>query len=242
MMRRVVIDCFPASVTRYVKTHAIVAVDVIRATTTMITAVANGWRCFPAATLDDAAALASEMPEALLVGELGGNKPDGFEMTNTPAGIATRKDNHRPLILVSTSGTELLCRAAKAEAAYAACLRNVAATAAYVKQHDRVAIIGAGSRNQFREEDQLCCAWIAEQLLASGFIAEDQSTLDLVERWHGLPVEACLISASVDYLRRSNQLEDLDFILTHVNDIDSAFCLAGRELVVFPARALNLVT
>jgi hypothetical protein len=43
MIRSVVIDCFPASVARYVDDHAIVAVDVIRATTVAVTAVAVAW-------------------------------------------------------------------------------------------------------------------------------------------------------------------------------------------------------
>ena len=28
----------------------------------------------------------------------------------------------------------------------------------------RVAVIGAGSKGEFREEDQICCAWIAAGL------------------------------------------------------------------------------
>lgn len=232
MSRQVIIDCFPASAARYARSHVIVAVDVIRATTTMVTAVANGWRCFPAASLDDAAALAAEMPDALLAGELGGNKPDGFELTNTPAGMAAMAGNKRRFILLSTSGTELLCRAVTARAAFAACFRNVSATAASIAAaHERVAIIGAGSRNQFREEDQMCCAWIAERLLASGFNAANETTLEIVDRWHGLPVEASMSSASVDYLRRTRQHEDLEFVFSHIDDIDRAFALEGRELV-----------
>ena len=238
--RRVVIDCFPDSAERYAGSHAIVAVDVIRATTTMVTAVAEGWRCFPVATLNDAAVLAAELPDALLAGELGGNKPDGFEITNTPVGIACRTDRHRPLVLLSTSGTDLLCRAAKAEAAYAACFRNVNATADYVAlRHDRVAIIGAGSRNEFREEDQMCCAWIAERLLAAGFSAEDERTVEVMDRWRNLPVDACLISHSVDYLRLTGQLDDLEFVLRHINDVDGVFALGGRELVRVPAPELT---
>jgi 2-phosphosulfolactate phosphatase len=248
MMRRCfVIDCFPASATRYAHSHAIVAVDVIRATTTMATAVAAGWRCFPAATLDHASALFKQMPDALLAGELGGNTPDGFEITNSPAEIARRNDRHRPLILLSTSGTELMCRAAKSEAVYAACLRNFAATATHVaQQHERVALLGAGSRNEFREEDQICCAWIAERLLDAGFSAEDDRTLEIVDRWRCLPAEACLISRSVDYLRRTGQTDDLDFILSHINDLDDVFTLAGGELVQVsvhdPAAAIKDVT
>ena len=48
MQKSVVIDYLPESVCRYRSEWAIVAVDVIRATTTAITAAATGRRCFPA--------------------------------------------------------------------------------------------------------------------------------------------------------------------------------------------------
>ena len=51
---------------------------------------------------------------------------------------------------------------------YVACLRNYSALIAYLAaHHPMVAVIGAGSRGEFREEDQLCCAWIAEGLLCN---------------------------------------------------------------------------
>jgi 2-phosphosulfolactate phosphatase len=231
-MPSVVIDCFPAAAERYTATHTIVAVDVIRATTTMITAVESGWRCIPVATLEDAISFRAKFPDAVLAGELGGNVPDGFDLNNSPAQVATLAGRGRRLVLLSTSGTDLLCRSRAARAAYAACLRNYAATARWLaNQHDRVAIIGAGSRNEFREEDQMCCAWLAEQLIEAGFVSEDEQTLDVIERWHGLPIEACLVSNSVDYLHRSGQTDDLDFVLSHVNDVDCVFAWCGDEVV-----------
>src|SRR5690242_4038839 len=100
-----------------------------------------------------------------------------------------------------------MCSAGSHEAAYIASLRNYKAVAeAIERQHEQVVIIGAGSRNEFREEDQMCCAWIAEQLMNSGYDPRDSRTEEFVERWSGKPAEACLISNSVKYLRRTGQL------------------------------------
>src|SRR5438034_11600279 len=108
MMRKtVVIDCFPESLVSYRKGYAIVAVDVIRATTTAVTAVASGRRCFPVPSLETAVPLAARLDNPLLVGELGGNAPYGFHLTNSPAQIAPRADVERAMILLSTSGTPL---------------------------------------------------------------------------------------------------------------------------------------
>ena len=239
MKKSFVIDCFPASAARYVDTHAVVAVDVIRATTTVVSAVAAGWRCFPVARLDQAIELNRTLPDALLIGELGGNMPDGFHMNNSPAQLLQRTDNHRPLIVLSTSGTDLLARARSAVAVYPACFRNSKAVARHViAEHSRVAIIGAGSRNEFREEDQIGCAWIGKELLHAGFEPETQETLAVVDRWKEAAADACLVSHSADYLIRSNQMDDLEFVLNHVNDLDGVYQLVNNEVLPAGLEAL----
>ena len=239
MKKTFAIDCFPASASRYVDTHAVVAVDVIRATTTLVTAVAAGWRCFPVARLDQAIELSQRLPDALLIGELGGNMPDGFHMNNSPAKLLLRDDNHRPLIVLSTSGTDLLVRARNAVAVYAACFRNFKSVAAHVAGcHRRVALIGAGSRNEFREEDQICCSWIACELLKAGFEPENKSSLEVAKRWESAAADACLVSHSADYLIRSEQMDDLEFVLNHVNDLDLVVQLVDGEVVPLGSVAL----
>jgi 2-phosphosulfolactate phosphatase len=235
MAGTVVIDCFPESALRYGDGWAVVAIDVIRATTTAATAVALGRRCFPVPSLEAALPLAAELESPLLVGELGGNMPYGFDLNNSPTVIAQLADVSRPMILLTTSGTELIHLAKGADAVYAACLRNISAQAEHLaRSHERVGLIGAGSRGQFREEDQIACAWIAERLLSAGYEAADERTSALVDRWSGASVQAIETSESADYLRRSGQLHDLDFVLAHVDDLDAVFRLDDDELVQVP--------
>ena len=234
-----VVDCFPSSVAQYVDTHAVVAVDVIRATTTVVSAVAAGWRCFPVGSVEEAMALSRELPDALLIGELGGNMPDGFHMNNSPAKLLERDDRFRPVIVLSTSGTNLLVRARAAVAVYPACFRNFKAVARHIAmEHSRIALIGAGSRNEFREEDQMCCAWIGKELLEAGFEPESSGTLEVVQRWDGAAVDACLVSHSAEYLIRSNQVDDLEFVLNHVNDLDTVFQLVDDEVLEIESETL----
>jgi len=236
MSKTVVIDCFPESAARYVDDHVIVAVDVIRATTTATTAVALGRRCFPVPSLEAALPLAARLDNPLLVGELGGNMPYGFDLTNSPAGLAARTDVSRPMILLSTSGTKLITDALASQAVYIGSLRGHSALAEHLAAgHERIAVIGAGTRGEFREEDQLCCAWIAERLLQHGYEPERSDTERLVERWSGSPPNVIGVSNSADYLRQTGQTEDLDFILAHVDDLSDVFRLEGKEIVKIPA-------
>jgi 2-phosphosulfolactate phosphatase len=228
----VVIDCFAVRAAVHADAHAIVAVDVLRATTTAVTGVAMGRRCFPVPSLELAVPLAARLSDPLLVGELGGNAPYGFGLTNSPAELARRRDVERDMILLSTSGTRLICEAPTTSAVYVACLRNVRAQVAHLaERYQRVAVISAGTRGEFREEDQLCCAWIAEGLIAAGYRAVDEHTQQLVQRWSGRPAEALTCSKSVDFLRDTGQMRDLEFVLSHVDDLAQVFRLEGGQIV-----------
>lgn len=232
MRKTVVIDCFPDSVANYRKGYAIVAVDVIRATTTAVTAVALGRRCFPVPSLEAAVPLAAKLTNPLLVGELGGSMPYGFDLNNSPADLEYRTDIHRPMILLTTSGTSLICGAAPSQAMYVVCLRNYHAQIAHLAaHHPTVAVIGAGSRGEFREEDQLCCAWIAEGLVQNGYEPANLQTAAIIDQWSGVPVNAITRGASADYLRKSNQVRDLEFILSHVDDLSDIYRYEHGQVV-----------
>jgi 2-phosphosulfolactate phosphatase len=235
--KTVAIDCLPESVGRYRVGWAIVVVDVIRATTTAITAAATGRRCFPVPTIEAALSLAKKFENPVLAGESGGTIPAGFEMDNSPAQLISRTDTHRPLVLVSSSGTKVIHEAAGCEATYLSCFRNHSALAAYLSEsHSRVAIIGAGSKGEFREEDQICCAWIAAVLMAHGYLPENSQTASIVDLWRDATAAACLCSSSVAFLKRTGRLSDLDFILGHIDDLRAVFAVRNGEVKIMEER------
>jgi 2-phosphosulfolactate phosphatase len=235
VQKSVVIDYLPECVRRYRPEWAIVAVDVIRATTTAVTAAATGRRCFPVPTIEAALALAQQFDNPVLAGESTGKMPAAFEMDNSPAQLVSRTDTHRPLVLVSSSGTKVIHEAAGCEAVYLGSFRSHSALAGYLaERHDRVAIIGAGSLGEFREEDQVCCAWIAAGLMSKGYLPDNPETTALVSRWRDAPPDACLCSRSVDFLRRTGRVRDLDFILAHIDDLHAVFAVRNGEVQMIP--------
>jgi 2-phosphosulfolactate phosphatase len=233
MKGTVIIDCFPESAYRYRDQYAIVVVDVIRFSTTATTALSKGWRVFPVATADEAFVLASKLQDPLLVGELGGNMPYGFDLNNSPAQIEARNDVNRPAILVSSSGTQLLLNAIGSEAVYVSCFRNLSAIANYIlAKHNRIAILGAGTRGQFRREDQMGCAWVAEKLVKAGYQVGIPQTREYIARWHGVSPEGVRGGRSAEYLRKSGQEHDLEFVLNHIDDLDTVPALVNGELIM----------
>ncbi len=232
MKGTVVIDYLPESAAHYRDGHAIVVVDVMRATTTATTALSLGWRVFPARTTDDAFIIASRLENPLMVGEIGGNTPYGFDLTNSPVQMALRTDRERPVVFVSSSGTQLILSAEGSEGVYLACFRNFSAVAEHIAgRHERIALIGAGTRGQFRREDQMGCAWVAERLVKMGYRTDSGKTDGYISRWSGVSPEEARKGKSAEYLMRSGQVEDLEFVIKHIDDLSTVPVLEEGELV-----------
>jgi 2-phosphosulfolactate phosphatase len=234
--RRVVIDFLPESARVFDDGWAVVAVDILRATTTAVTIAWSGRRCLPVGSLEEARETAAQLRRPLLVGELGGDLPEGFDLQNSPCTLESLGELERPVVLLSSSGTRIFGQAAAAAAVYAACLRNLTAQVAHLAaHHPRVAMIGAGSKGEFRREDQLGCAWMAAALMEAGYRPDGERTLEAIERWRDAPVEACAEGRSAEYLRRTGQLADLDFVLSRVDDVDAVFAFVDGELRQVPS-------
>ncbi len=235
MSGRFAIDALPESAARYRDTHALVVVDVFRATTVVVTALACGHRVYPVATLAEAMNVAGTLSHVIFAGEQDGVMPDGFDHNNSPVAIESIAGAHS-IVLLTSAGTRLLAAARGASAIYVACLRNLSATVQQLlARHGRVALIGAGTRGEPRPEDQLACAWIGQRLLDRGFGAENARTLEEVERYRHLPVAALRNSPSARYLEESGQLGDLEFVLAHVDDVDAVAIYNGQQVSLVSA-------
>src|SRR6478736_4793271 len=126
-MPTVAIGCFHEHLPDVTPDCEIVGVDVIRATTTAVTAVTIGRSLYPAGSIEAAVRLAADLDRPILAGELGGVQPYGFDLQNSPTQIVALDESSRPIILLSTSGTRLMWEASQVAVTYVACLRNVSA-------------------------------------------------------------------------------------------------------------------
>jgi 2-phosphosulfolactate phosphatase len=183
-----------------------------------------------ASTVEEARDVVAATPGALLAGEQGGLVPDGFDLGNSPAELARRGDVDRPLVLVTSSGTPLLRSAAEAPAVFAACLRNISAQVQRLVELGRdVTILPAGTRGAPREEDDLCAAYLAAGLSDAG-LQPDGPAREHIARWAHLPVSTCAEGASAAFLRRAGHTDDLEFVLSHVDDLAATFPLEERRV------------
>jgi phosphosulfolactate phosphohydrolase-like enzyme len=246
-MATLVIDSLPSSAEKYVDDWTLVVVDVIRFTTTTATALSIGRTVYPARSADEAFAIGARLKDPLLAGELGGNVPYGFDLPNSPVQVMALRQvpcgfftaAHRPIVLVSSSGAQLLMNSLAAQNVYLGCLRNITALTEHIlaARHEKVAIIGAGTRGAFRREDQLGCAWIAERLVEKGFECADDASRDLVKKWHGASTDIIREGRSADYLKRTGQAHDLEFVLHYQEDLSVVPKMSPGGFVVDAAKA-----
>lgn len=233
-----VIDALPESAALYRSTHALVVVDVFRATTVIVTALAQGHPVYPVGTLADAFDTAGRLHEPLMAGEQAGVMPNGFDFDNSPVALES-VPGHRPVVLLTSAGTLLLTNCRGASAIYVVCLRNFSATARALAGERRVALVGAGTRGSPRDEDQMVCAWIGDLMLAAGFQPEDERTGEEVRRWRGADPGALRQGPSADFLRGSGQEHDLEWVLAHVDDVDAVAVYNGQQVSLLPAAACD---
>jgi 2-phosphosulfolactate phosphatase len=234
-MPKVTIGCFHEHLPPVARESTVVAIDVIRATTTAITAVAAGHRLYPAGSMEAAVRLAADLDRPILAGELGGVQPYGFDMQNSPCEMQDMEDASQPIILLSTSGTRLMMEAADRGVCHPACLRNASAQARHlVRAGCDAVILGADSRGEFREEDRLCAARIARALLEAGHSVTDRVTSEVIDRWGDVPDDAFMQGRSARYLRDTAQEHDLEFVLEHIDDLSCVYTLENGEVRELP--------
>lgn len=165
----------PAELTGIELPARVVVVDVLRATSTIVEALANGARAvFPVATADDAARIAQNIgrDSVLLCGERKGLPIEGFDLGNSPAEFTAAAVEDLSLVMTTTNGSRAFLtvaerRAGKVDqetATLAASFLNLGAVANVLAPGDPVAIVCSGREGRFALEDALCAGALVRAL------------------------------------------------------------------------------
>ena len=147
----------------------VAVVDVLRATTTIATALANGAAgVIPVAEPEDAIALGNRLgrDRVLLCGERHSLRINGFDLDNSPASFAPHAVEGKTLLITTTNGTRALRAVATAASVRTAALVNRTAVAdALARENGDVVIVCAGEGNGFALEDALGAGALVDTLL-----------------------------------------------------------------------------
>ncbi len=142
-----------------------VVVDVLRATTVMVEALAAGCEAvIPCGTIHEAQEIATGLPAgtALLAGERQGLPIEGFDLGNSPAEFIPDICREKTVITTTTNGTPAILASLDAERVYVAGFTNLRATSDEIsvqflkKDHGHsVHIVCAGTDGHISLEDSL---------------------------------------------------------------------------------------
>jgi len=143
-------------------------VDVLRASTTMITALGNGCAgLVPVA--DPAEALRRKRAAGdgvLVAGEQRGEMVAGFDLGNSPLEFTRERVGGRLVIFTTSNGTQALLAARAAPAVGVAALVNLTAAAAWALAGGRdVTVLCAGERGAVSLEDHVCAGLLVDRLV-----------------------------------------------------------------------------
>ncbi|MBV9463395.1 MAG: 2-phosphosulfolactate phosphatase [Verrucomicrobiae bacterium] len=208
-----------------------VVFDVLRATSTELTALANGAaEIVPVLTLEDAFERKRAQPGALLGGERDGVRPDGFDFGNSPMEYTRERVEGRVVVHTTTNGTVALMSCAGCREVLLGSLLNLAAVAECVRRlQEKVLLLAcAGTFSHFALEDGIAAGALLARLGAS---AEDMSPAarSLLHLWrsvekdaieavrgsrNGLKLARIGLGADVDYCAR---VDALPVVAAYVN-------------------------
>jgi 2-phosphosulfolactate phosphatase len=153
----------------------VLVVDLLRATTTIVTALANGARAvLPAASSSDALALAQnlERKDVLLAGERNALPIEGFALGNSPLEMTPDRVRGKTLVMATTNGTPALLAAEDGRQVLVGAAVNFGAAAAAARRaledSGDLVILCAGRQGQFALEDAYAAGRFAQAVLPPG--------------------------------------------------------------------------
>lgn len=186
-----------------VRGRTVIVIDVLRACSTIVTALNNGARSVvPVLDMAEAGKIASNLDQQsyLLGGERDGQKIEGYHFGNSPLEYTPSAVRDRTVILNTTNGTVALSHARAAEHLIVGCFLNASRVVEFARRAALdVTIVCAGWRNRVSLEDTLCAG------------------LFLYELWNGVEPESSSDTAHIAFTQYANDRGDLAAALYRCN-------------------------
>ena len=178
-----------------------IAIDVLRATTTLAVLFARGCRGVWLAADVDAARAIGPVTGRLICGEQGGLPPPGFDHGNSPVELSRLDLSGREVVFATTNGTATLRACAAGRHAFAGAFVNLTASVqtalrsleALADEAGRLLIACAGTRDRFGIEDAACAGLMVQRVLRDDPSAELDDAAQSVRRLYesfGSPLDA----------------------------------------------------
>ena len=147
----------------------VVVIDVLRASTTIVTALSNGAKeIIPVATVESAVKISGNLfgDVILLGGERNGKMIEGFNLGNSPTEYSAEKVKGKSIIFSSTNGSEAMVRARYAHELSVCGFVNVSSVADALREDPSdFTILCAGNNGVLSLEDSVCAGMLVAKVM-----------------------------------------------------------------------------
>ena len=159
-----------------------VVIDVLRASSTIITALSNGAKeIVPVGTVEFAVKVSGGIfgGQTLLGGERNTKKIEGFALGNSPSEYTTEIVSGKSIVFYSTNGSRAIVKAKYSTNLFLCSFNNLNVVAKHLKKlNEDVIILCSGNNNFFNLEDSVCAGMLINEMSAGNKKTEltDSST------------------------------------------------------------------
>jgi len=168
--------------------QAAIVIDVLRATSTIVTALSNGARfVIPVGKIEEAVDIKRIQPDLILSGERNGIKPQGFDLGNSPLEYSEEVVSGKGIILTTSNGTKAIQKAKKiAGNVYIAAFLNISYVVEQLSAYENIAIICAGNESEVSYEDTQLAGFIISKLTECKRYSLSDSSLIALRTWEAI--------------------------------------------------------
>lgn len=207
-----------------VSDRVVVVVDILRATSCMVTALAHGVKSIrPFANLEECRAMKAQ--GYFTAGERNGEKVDGFDFGNSPFEYMNENLRGQKIAFTTTNGTQAIAKSQGAKQIIIGSFLNLSAVGEYLKNgNDNVLVVCAAWKGKVNLEDTLFAGALVERL--KDHIKPDCDAPLAAQRLYNLAKKDL-----VDFLKDSSHVKRLNRLHIHK---DIAFCVTPDQCSIVP--------
>ena len=201
----------------------VVVVDILRATSCMVTAFAHGVDCImPFAELDECRIMNKQ--GYITSGERNGEKVEGFDKGNSPFEYM-EEIRGKKIAFTTTNGTQAIHKSLKAKDVVIGAFLNLSAVVDYlIKSPNNILVVCAGWKGRVNLEDTLFAGAVVEKL--KGQVTVDDDSALIAQHLYVLSQ-----GDKIEFLKKASHIRRLNKLGI---DKDIAYCLTEDTYDVVP--------
>ncbi len=219
-----------------VRPQVCIVVDVIRASTSLVTLVERGaGPIFIAADVEAARRHVRAGVNAALAGEEGGLAPPGFDFGNSPVELSIAELRGKAVVFVTTNGTTAIRAVRGARAVFVGALRNGAAASREAAEFARrqeadLTIVCAGRAGAFGLDDAYCAGYLVDRVVQGGTPELTDAAEAALRLYRGEPDPVALFRRTAAGRNVIDLGLSVDLDYCAARDASAVVPLLGREI------------